>query len=72
MFMYYVIKLFSECPIGYHLNNCSEKCNFPTFGDECQFLCDCPVSDCHFASGCMHNLDSVTNTQLKSMKIILL
>lgn len=62
-----VIKLFLECPIGYHLNNCSEKCSIPTFGEECQFLCDCPDYDCHFARGCLNNLGSVTNTQLKSM-----
>lgn len=68
--MYAIIKLilFLECPMGYHLINCSEKCNFPTFGEECQFRCDCPVSDCHFARGCVQNEDSDTNTQLKSIR----
>lgn len=68
--MYTIIKLFLflECPIGYHFINCSEKCNFPTFGEECQFQCDCPVSDCHFARGCVQNGDSDTNIQLKSMR----
>lgn len=42
---------FQECPTGYHGKHCSRKCS-PTFGEDCQSVCQCPNVECHFVSGC--------------------
>lgn len=41
-----------KCPIGYFSDNCSRKCNPPTYGEDCQYLCECSNDVCHFALGC--------------------
>lgn len=61
---------FLECPIGYHLKDCLEKCNTPTYGEECQFICDCPYYDCHFAHGCLQEVESFTHKRPKSMMLL--
>lgn len=48
----YGVSIFLECPIGYHRKNCSEKCSYPTYGADCQTVCNCHSDDCHFVSGC--------------------
>lgn len=42
----------AECPLGYHSFNCSETCKFPTFGDDCQYICDCSIDLCSHRFGC--------------------
>lgn len=49
-----------ECPVGYHLNNCSKVCSLPNYGDGCQSVCKCPYKDCHFATGCPKQMETVT------------
>lgn len=61
IFMQYII--FSECPIGYHRNNCSEKCSYPVYGEDCQYICDCNKNDCHFVTGCFNYVTTVTDHQ---------
>ena len=42
----------SECPKGY-FDDCSKQCIPPTYGEDCQSLCDCTDGYyCHFAYGC--------------------
>lgn len=43
---------FTECPLGYHSFNCSETCKFPTFGDDCQHICNCSKDLCSHNNGC--------------------
>lgn len=42
-----------ECPLGYYGKECSEKCFPPTYGEDCQSLCNCPLKECHFVNGCV-------------------
>lgn len=58
-----------ECPIGYFLNNCSKVCSPPNYGEDCQFICQCPYTDCHFATGCPQS-SSVTGVQRLSIIFI--
>lgn len=55
--------IFLECPIGYHRNNCSEKCGYPVYGEDCQYICDCDRNDCHFVTGCFNYVTTVTDHQ---------
>lgn len=41
-----------KCPLGYHSFNCSEICKFPTFGDDCQHICNCSKDLCSHINGC--------------------
>lgn len=52
-----------ECPIGFYRNSCSEKCIPPTYGEDCQAVCKCPLEECNFVTGCFQNLGTVTNYQ---------
>lgn len=54
-----------ECPLGYFLNNCSTKCRAPTYGEECQSLCQCPNVDCHYATGCPQYVHISTGYQTR-------
>nr|XP_022294803.1 multiple epidermal growth factor-like domains protein 10 [Crassostrea virginica] len=43
-----------KCPKGY-FGDCSKQCIPPTYGEDCQHLCNCTDGDdCHFANGCSH------------------
>lgn len=46
------IVFFTECPLGFHSFNCSVACKFPSFGDDCQYLCNCSESSCDHRFGC--------------------
>ena len=49
----FIIWYNSECPTGY-FGDCSKQCRPPTYGEECQFLCDCRDGYyCHFTYGCL-------------------
>lgn len=61
------LKHFIECPIGFHSNDCSKKCIPPTYGEDCQSICSCPKYDCHFARGCLQDVETVTDDQQLSM-----
>lgn len=41
-----------RCPLGYHSFNCSEICKFPTFGEDCQHICNCSIELCSHIVGC--------------------
>lgn len=46
-------------PRGKH---CSRKCSPPTFGEDCQSVCQCPNVECHFVSGCYKRPEKNTET----------
>ncbi|XP_056002747.1 uncharacterized protein LOC125658776 isoform X1 [Ostrea edulis] len=44
-----------ECLAGYKTNkgkNCTEPCDFPSYGTHCQSTCNCSQEDCHHVNGC--------------------
>lgn len=43
---------FKECPPGYLGDNCSEVCEYPTFGNRCANHCSCEKHLCNFLHGC--------------------
>lgn len=43
---------FIECLPGYTKLDCSSKCPFPTYGKNCQGLCNCSEILCDIAVGC--------------------
>ncbi|XP_062570776.1 uncharacterized protein LOC134232813 [Saccostrea cucullata] len=42
-----------KCPVGYHNINCSERCKYPSFGEDCQGGCKCRENLCDFVLGCL-------------------
>lgn len=50
-----------ECPHGYIGTNCSIQCRFPSYGDRCQFECNCSKEDCNASTGCPYDRQR-TNT----------
>lgn len=34
------------CEKGYTGTDCSNKCFYPSYGQDCQSLCDCNVTNC--------------------------
>ncbi|XP_052710294.1 uncharacterized protein LOC128184750 isoform X2 [Crassostrea angulata] len=57
-----------KCPIGYHRSNCSEKCAYPVYGDDCQYICHCNKNECHFVTGCTYNETSFTDNRLSPIR----
>ncbi|XP_062602583.1 multiple epidermal growth factor-like domains protein 11 [Saccostrea cucullata] len=41
-----------DCPAGYFGDFCEEKCRFPSYGKNCQLICDCGGKLCHVVKGC--------------------
>lgn len=37
---------------GYSGVNCTADCPYPTYGDNCQDLCDCDEDICNVSTGC--------------------
>lgn len=60
-----------ECPLGYFLNNCSIKCSPPNYGEECQSLCQCPFEECHFATGWLQDVETVSVYQRLSIVVFI-
>lgn len=49
-----------ECPVGYYSENCSEKCMYPSYGEECQGECHCSQPMCNFITGCSDSSSKFT------------
>lgn len=55
----WIICLFccSECSIGFYgLYPICNECPFPSFGFECQYICDCNNDTCDHVTGCMDSM----------------
>ncbi|XP_062610786.1 uncharacterized protein LOC134272580 [Saccostrea cucullata] len=49
-----------ECSPGFYAFNCSEKCEYPLYGFQCEKLCQCSAMFCDFRSGCTSNSSDMT------------
>eukprot|EP00105_Crassostrea_gigas_P036578 XP_019920726.1 PREDICTED: uncharacterized protein LOC109617997 [Crassostrea gigas] len=41
------------CERGFTGINCVTNCIYPSYGQDCQSLCDCNATYCHYANGCI-------------------
>nr|XP_034337171.1 uncharacterized protein LOC117692673 [Crassostrea gigas] len=45
-----------ECPTGFRVLssdfNCTDPCDFPSYGDHCKETCSCSKEDCNHVYGC--------------------
>lgn len=45
-----------ECPAGYRVlssdYNCTDPCDYPSYGAHCRETCSCSNEDCHHVYGC--------------------
>lgn len=44
--------LFLACMQGFTGDNCSSRCPYPTYGRDCQELCNCSKDMCDVSTGC--------------------
>lgn len=44
-----------DCEIGFYGINCNIKCPYPTFGQGCQSVCNCNVTNCDYVNGCIQS-----------------
>lgn len=44
------------CMVGFHGKDCSEQCPAPTYGVNCQSICNCSNDKCHNVYGCLRSL----------------
>lgn len=47
------IIVYLACENGFTGINCVIKCQYPTYGQDCQSLCDCNATFCDYVSGCI-------------------
>lgn len=47
---------FKGCNVGFFGQDCRERCPAPTYGVDCQFICNCSNDNCHFAFGCKRSV----------------
>lgn len=53
------------CETGFYGPNCDTMCLFPTYGLDCQSLCNCDVTYCHHVNGCIQSLgEALVETEL--------
>lgn len=52
--MFYII-LFLACKQGYTGENCSDPCPYPSYGVECQNMCNCDKDLCNVSTGCQND-----------------
>lgn len=48
---------FSACPFGFYGSNCTLRCRYPNFGEQCQEVCTCVKILCSPIHGCDSNGD---------------
>lgn len=60
IFVRYILHFFVECSIGFYGKGCLQKCIYPFFGEDCQYVCHCPKDDCHFSHGCLPRAETVS------------
>lgn len=44
------------CMDGFNGKDCSERCLAPTYGVDCQSICNCSNDKCHHVYGCLRSL----------------
>uniref|UniRef100_K1PXJ5 Multiple epidermal growth factor-like domains 6 n=1 Tax=Magallana gigas TaxID=29159 RepID=K1PXJ5_MAGGI len=53
--------VYQPCMQGFTGDNCSSRCPYPTYGRDCQELCNCSKDMCDVSTGC---LSFTTDTQI--------
>lgn len=48
----FLICLISACDKGYNGHNCEAICHFPSYGQDCQSICNCTETSCDPVDGC--------------------
>lgn len=55
LFLYIRVCLI-ECPVGYRVlssdYNCTDPCDFPSYGAHCKETCSCSKEECNNVYGC--------------------
>lgn len=64
---YYIVNFTLECSNGYFGNECSTKCIYPNYGEDCQYYCQCGKTKCHFSDGCTKKMATFNQYQIPSM-----
>lgn len=57
-YKYKIYFTFVECTIGYFAKDCKLRCPYPSYGEECQEICNCSKVTCDFVSGCTKRRNS--------------
>lgn len=52
------------CGKGYRGTSCEDKCPFPSYGVDCQMICNCTDEDCDPANGCNNSSTEYPITSL--------
>eukprot|EP00105_Crassostrea_gigas_P010098 XP_011425259.1 PREDICTED: multiple epidermal growth factor-like domains protein 10 [Crassostrea gigas] len=59
-----------ECAVGFYNTNCSSPCPYPTYGRDCQNMCNCTKNMCNIVQGCLKENEILeTGTAVISKKI---
>lgn len=53
-----LIIVYLACDNGFTGINCVTKCQYPTYGQGCQSLCDCYATVCDYVNGCIKASES--------------
>lgn len=68
--------LFLECMPGFSGENCSSTCPYPTYGRDCQELCNCSKDICDVFTGCQrfttgyNVLNSIVKAKAQPLRLI--
>lgn len=49
----HIMPLFSACLEGFIGKECTKSCLYPTYGRNCQFICNCTKEYCNVSTGCL-------------------
>ncbi|XP_052681623.1 multiple epidermal growth factor-like domains protein 6 [Crassostrea angulata] len=52
----HILKKCTPCEEGYTGTNCETVCVYPSYGLDCQLVCNCIASECDHANGCVRDL----------------
>ncbi|XP_034335682.2 multiple epidermal growth factor-like domains protein 10 isoform X2 [Magallana gigas] len=59
-----------ECDVGFYNTTCSSPCPYPTYGRDCQNICNCTQNMCNIVQGCLKDIEiSENGTAVISKKI---
>lgn len=50
--------VYLACENGFTGINCVTKCQYPTYGQDCQSVCDCNATVCDSVNGCINASES--------------
>nr|XP_034335683.1 multiple epidermal growth factor-like domains protein 6 isoform X2 [Crassostrea gigas] len=54
-----------ECDVGFYNTTCSSPCPYPTYGRDCQNICNCTQNMCNIVQGCLKDIETNPPGKLK-------